>query len=578
MPNKRFIMWWVLRYFFRNNPTLVVVMFVTHLLQALIPAAYIVVINYIAIATQSDSVVLPILSAIGLFAASIHLYDLNRYLVGLFAKKVLADATKEYLDLLSNLSPRSYNDHEFMQQLRTARSALQDGALNNLFEALRQIMMALVSTLSIAATLSTIDSKVALVALLLPVPLVVNFVLREKFVSKSWPEIVEAYRQSHYFKDQMAFQRTGFELASLNGAKFFADKAMEYKNQQVDLFIKTQLKSAAVEFCSNLLIIALFAYSVYLLIHSTTLALLVGAISGLTNFLHVVMVLGDHFNTIANQSTPCASLRHLFETAQLKEPAQEVALEHKLTATDVVVNYGDHQALKKVSLELTPGGFTALVGLNGAGKTTFMKALMGGQVSASGSITADAVTFSVNDEQYRLGFSCVQQDYGRYELTLRQYLSLGIGYQATDAQLQEALAKVGLTELVASLPQGLDTQLGEQWEQGVNVSGGQWQRFAIARSFLGKTSLLYLDEPTSAVDASAEEFIFKEIAAIAQQRLVLVTTHRLSTLRHAQRIYVLRDGEVVEVGTFTELNRQGSYFYELFQAQLSTKEASCSSY
>lgn len=244
----------------------------------------------------------------------------------------------------------------------------------------------------------------------------------------------------------------------------------------------------------------------------------------------------------------------------------------------MVVNYGDHQALKKVSLELTPGGFTALVGLNGAGKTTFMKALMGGQVSASGSITADAVTFSVNDEQYRLGFSCVQQDYGRYELTLRQYLSLGIGYQATDAQLQEALAKVGLTELVASLPQGLDTQLGEQWEQGVNVSGGQWQRFAIARSFLGKTSLLYLDEPTSAVDASAEEFIFKEIAAIAQQRLVLVTTHRLSTLRHAQRIYVLRDGEVVEVGTFTELNRQGSYFYELFQAQLSTKEASCSSY
>lgn len=235
---------------------------------------------------------------------------------------------------------------------------------------------------------------------------------------------------------------------------------------------------------------------------------------------------------------------------------------------NITVSYGTHQAVRGVDLELSPNGFTALVGLNGCGKTSLIKAIMGSQVTATGQVVTSTQTYDLATNDKMLDFASVQQDYGRYEIVIRDLLALGLDYVPSEEQLWHALEQVELDGVVRELPQGLDTLLGEQWESGVNVSGGQWQRLAIARAFLSRAPLLYLDEPTAAVDARCEEVIFTHLEAIGRQRLVLVTTHRVSTLKNAARIYVMRDGQIVVQGTFAELNQPGSYFRELFASQL----------
>ena len=140
------------------------------------------------------------------------------------------------------------------------------------------------------------------------------------------------------------------------------------------------------------------------------------------------------------------------------------------------------------------------------------------------------------------------------------------GRSATDEQLWDTLEKARAAEFVRALPAGLDTQLGEQWG-GVGLSGGQWQRLALARLILRNTDLWVLDEPTSAIDAETEEDIFTSLREIAAGHMTILVSHRAWTLRHADRIYVMDAGAIVESGTYAELMARDSYFARLFASQ-----------
>ena len=141
------------------------------------------------------------------------------------------------------------------------------------------------------------------------------------------------------------------------------------------------------------------------------------------------------------------------------------------------------------------------------------------------------------------------------------------GEEISESQIVEALRFAEAYSFVSELAEGTRTLLGAQWG-GVNLSGGQWQRLTIARAFLSNAPVWFLDEPTSAIDAPTEELIFEKFSREATRRIIILTTHRVSTLRSAGRIYVMQDGAIVEEGAFGELLSRGGEFKRMFHSQL----------
>ena len=216
---------------------------------------------------------------------------------------------------------------------------------------------------------------------------------------------------------------------------------------------------------------------------------------------------------------------------------------------------GDRPALANLDLTIRPGERVALVGENGAGKTTLIKLLLGLYRPTEGRIVVDGVDLNelAPDDWYQR-FGTVFQDFVRYQTTVRENIVFGWLEGRDDAQaLAATVARSGADEVVAALPDGLDTPLGKEYQAGVDLSVGQWQKLAIARAYFRPADILILDEPASALDAKAEAAVYEHFARMAEASTVLLISHRLGSCRIADRILVLREGALVEQGTHAEL-------------------------
>ena len=160
------------------------------------------------------------------------------------------------------------------------------------------------------------------------------------------------------------------------------------------------------------------------------------------------------------------------------------------------------------------------------------------------------------------------QDYLRYQMTMAQNIAVGNIIHKEDRELIEAAAEQSLAHLlVERLPDGYDQELGRRFRQGVELSGGEWQKVALARAYMRNAQLLILDEPTAALDARAEYEVFQRFAELTKGRTAVLISHRVSTVRMADRILVLDKGELLEIGSHEELLRKGGRYAELFQLQ-----------
>ena len=218
--------------------------------------------------------------------------------------------------------------------------------------------------------------------------------------------------------------------------------------------------------------------------------------------------------------------------------------------------------LRDVCLEARRGELVALVGVNGAGKSTAINLLVGALRPDRGRVLIDGADAAALSEDERLAhFGLLVQEFGRFEFTLRDAVGLGAPHTVTDEDVRAALSGT----FAAEWP--LDTQLGQQWS-GTGISGGQWQRLALARIRLRSAGVWILDEPTSAIDAEAERDIFAELRRTSAGRITIVVSHRAWTLREMDRIYVIDAGTVVQQGTYDDLmNRPDGRFARLFAAQ-----------
>jgi ATP-binding cassette subfamily B protein len=238
---------------------------------------------------------------------------------------------------------------------------------------------------------------------------------------------------------------------------------------------------------------------------------------------------------------------------------------------NVDFSYPDTQrtALKGISLNIRPGEVTALVGPNGSGKTTLVKLLCRLYDPSSGAITLDGVDLrSLDLDALRRDMSVVFQDYSRYQLSARENIRLGdVRLSPDDPAIEAAARDAGVHEMIAGLPHGYDTSLGRWFDQGEELSVGEWQKIALARAFVRDAQMLVLDEPTSALDPQAEWEVFRHIKELARGRSVVLVSHRFSTVRTADRIHIFDQGRIVESGTHDELVALSGRYAEMYEVQ-----------
>jgi ATP-binding cassette, subfamily B, bacterial len=387
-------------------------------------------------------------------------------------------------------------------------------------------------------------------------------------------------RRSMYLGVLLSHDHFAKEIRLFNLGDLFRRQGREVRLQlyreNMKLMIRRAIANLSAEGFAKVLTVAVFVFIAYetiqgrlkigdLVLYQQALqrgeAALQGVLSGLSGLYEDNLFLSNLYEFL-NLAPKIAS------------PAQPKAfpnpVQHGIEIKDIRFQYADtpRWALEGVSLKIQPGETIALVGENGCGKTTLVKLLCRLYEPTQGSILIDGIDirdFAIAD--LRQEISVIFQDYAKYFMSARDNIWLGNIQSSNDRDVEQAARRSGAHEVIAQLPKGYDTMLGKLFENGEELSIGQWQKVALARAFLRNSQLIVLDEPTSAMDPMAEYEVFQRFRELTRDQMAVLISHRLSTVKMADRIYLMAHGRIAEAGTHEELVQLNGSYAKLFESQ-----------
>jgi ATP-binding cassette subfamily B protein len=388
-------------------------------------------------------------------------------------------------------------------------------------------------------------------------------------------------RQLDYLRQAGATKEAAKELKLFSLADFFTNRFAKLSDiiyeQDVALARKRLGIGSVLSFVSTGGYYGAYAYVIW---RAITGQLGIGTFYFLTNaILQASSNIQQVFSTlsgIADQALFLTDLLAFFEmkpTIQSKPNALPAPhpIKKGFEFRDVSFVYPGTQrlVLNRLNFHLNPGERVALIGENGQGKTTIVKLITRLYDPSEGQILLDGIDLREYDlEDLYREISVIFQDFMRYEMTARENIAVGKIDEIEDLPELQAAAKKSLAdEVVARLAAGYEQMLGRRFEGGVDLSGGEWQKLALARAYLRNAQLLILDEPTAALDARSEYQVFQRFAELTTGKMALFISHRFSTVRMADRIVVLEAGNIVEEGTHDQLTRMGGRYAEMFELQ-----------
>ncbi|MBI5029669.1 MAG: ABC transporter ATP-binding protein [Chloroflexi bacterium] len=388
-------------------------------------------------------------------------------------------------------------------------------------------------------------------------------------------------RQAWYFQWMMVGEPHAKEIRLFNLGKLFIERFRDLRamlrRERLQLATRRVLIDLLTQVAGTL---AIFGALAYIAMQTVAGAITLGdLVMYYQAFQRGQNYLREILSGLANLYEDSLFLTNLYEFLDLKprvvlptsprlmpKPMQRgIAFEH------VRFDYAEatHPTLDDISLTIRPGEHIALVGANGAGKTTLVKLLCRLYDPTAGRITIDGIDLRELDlTALRRQISIIFQDYARYHLTARENIWLGNTIiPSMDEQVMRAAREAGADQVIEKLPHGYDTRLGKWFNDGQELSIGEWQKIALARAFVRDAQIVVLDEPTSALDASAEYQVFQKFRALAAGRTTILISHRFSTVRMADCIYVLANGKIAESGSHDELMRRGGEYARMFELQ-----------
>jgi len=303
-----------------------------------------------------------------------------------------------------------------------------------------------------------------------------------------------------------------------------------------------------------------------------TLTFLAGAIAGASSNIQQVF---STFSTIADQALFVGDLLDFFAVKPaVLSKANALAVPRPIRQgfefRNVSFAYPNgRKVLHDVNFKLSPGERIALVGENGQGKTTIVKLLTRLYDPTEGQILLDGVDLREYDqEDLWREIGVIFQDFMRYDLTATENIAMGRIEERNNTFRIRAAAQKSLAEdVIRKLPKGYEQLLGCRFDGGTDLSGGEWQKLALARAYLREAQVLVLDEPTASLDARSEHEVFERFAELTRGKMSMLISHRFSTVRMADRIFVLQDGRIAEEGPHDELMQSGGRYAEMFELQ-----------
>ncbi|HSR06640.1 MAG TPA: ABC transporter ATP-binding protein [Bryobacteraceae bacterium] len=479
----------------------------------------------------------------------------------------------------STLDLQSFEDPTFYDQLERARCQSTDriGILKALGEALQQA----ITLLSLSVGVMLFSPLMFALIILAVVP---AFLSESYFASLTYSlaySQVPLRREMDYLRDLGTKKESAKELKLFKLGDFLYERFSQINDELIGRnrnLAKRRMRSGAL----FLVLGSLGYYGVYAALLFRTvhggltlgeLTFLAGALAGCSRQVQAVF---SSFTDIAHQALFLTDLFALFAVQpKIRNAVNAIpaprAIRDGFEFRKVSFAYpgSDRLILKDVNLRIAAGERIAVVGENGQGKSTLVKLIPRLYEPTSGKILLDGIDLREYDiDSLRREIGVIFQDFVHYDMTARENITLGRIECARDQfRLHEAARKSGAGKVIDSLPHGFDQMLGKRFEDGTDLSGGEWQKFALARAYLRDAEILILDEPTAALDALAEYEVFSRFAELTKGKIAILISHRLSTVRMADRIVVLKDGEIHEEGTHHQLIANGGRYASMFELQ-----------
>jgi ATP-binding cassette subfamily B protein len=500
-----------------------------------------------------------------------------------YCDTVLADKYSKYVSVrimehASRLDLTSYEDPTFQDKLERARVQGTDRVL--MIQAAGRLVQQVVTTASMAFSICLFSPwlLVALVVCVVPA-----FLGETHFAflgySLSFAQ-TPARREMEYLRVLGGSKESAKELKLFGLGPYLVDRfttlAMRLHKQTAGLARKRLFVGSLLTLLGTLGYYGTYAFVIYETVTGVltigTLTFLAGAIAGASSNIQQVF---STFSTIADQALFVGDLLDFFAVKPaVLSKANALAVPRPIRQgfefRNVSFAYPNgRKVLHDVNFKLSPGERIALVGENGQGKTTIVKLLTRLYDPTEGQILLDGVDLREYDqEDLWREIGVIFQDFMRYDLTATENIAMGRIEERNNTFRIRAAAQKSLAEdVIRKLPKGYEQLLGCRFDGGTDLSGGEWQKLALARAYLREAQVLVLDEPTASLDARSEHEVFERFAELTRGKMSMLISHRFSTVRMADRIFVLQDGRIAEEGPHDELMQSGGRYAEMFELQ-----------
>ncbi|MBV8051194.1 MAG: ABC transporter ATP-binding protein [Acidobacteriaceae bacterium] len=516
------------------------------------------------------------------FGVAVFLSILTRgidFLDSLLADKYTRHVSIAVMKHASELDLTSYEDPVFYDRLERARVQATDRL--GMIQSIGRLVQQLITAITMSATIIVYSPwlMLLLIAGVLPA-----FLGESHFAFLGYAKNFNQTpikRQLDYLRVLGGSKEAAKELKLFGLSAFLTERFTQLSNriysEDVSLARRRLIAGAALSIIGTLGYYAAYAWVIWRTVAGVlsigTLTLLAGAIQQASlNIQQVFSTLAG----IADQALFLTDLLAFFEmrpTIRSKPNAipapRPIRIGFEFRGVSFRYPGTERLVINRLNFHLHPGERVALIGENGEGKTTIVKLMTRLYDPTDGQILLDGIDlreYDLDDLYHEIGV--IFQDFMRYEMTARENIASGLIQELDNlALLRDAAHKSLADEVIARLPHEYEQMLGRRFEGGVDLSGGEWQKVALARAYLRDAQLLILDEPTASLDARSEFEVFRRFAELTSGKMALFISHRFSTVRMADRIVVLEKGKIAEEGTHEQLSLLGGRYAEMFELQ-----------